>query len=307
MMLHYNTLISDGEDPITGGLHAFSREIEAFECAREQTLSPLQRSQIAAMDAAFDDLFSNDDDAEIADDVLSKSATIQVQEKPALSSHLQSVSDYRVRTCAVAPITLPKSTTTSTYTKPTKRKVKGKVRAAPRTPRKRLSPSWREATPAQKFTKAVRITATSDAYAFSLNLSSDRQRALVQAADPIRLFSGYLNRELKRAGLAGTPYAFTFELSPDGKKLHLHGVVIPGTEPAATLKRALQAAGGKIEGHAGSRQLKLDPITDAAGWAAYCQKQAWLTDKVVDGNRLTFINADLNRMTREYAPQRLAA
>ena len=194
----------------------------------------------------------------------------------------------------------------SPYTKRSKTKEKGKVRATIRPARKRLSPTWKEATPAQKFTKAVRTTATTDAYAFSLNLSSDRQKALVQAADPIRLFSGYLNRELRRAGLAGTPYAFTFELSPDGKKLHLHGVVIPGTEPAAVLKRALQAAGGKIEGHAGSRQLKLDPITDAAGWAAYCQKQAWLTDKVVDGNRLTFINADLNRIAREFVPQRLA-
>ena len=307
MMLIYNTRTADRKDLITDNLDALALEIEAFECAREHALSPLQRSQIEAIDAAFDELFAADDDAEIADHVLSKSATIEVQEKPALSYQLQRVSGDRARTCAVAPITLPQSTLTSTYTKPTKRKGKGKVRAAPRTPRKRLSPSWREATLAQKFNKAVRTTATSDAYAFSLNLSSDRQRALVQAADPIRLFSGYLNRELRQVGLAGTPYAFTFELSPDGKKLHLHGVVIPGTEPAAVLKRALQAAGGKIEGHAGSRQLKLDPITDAAGWAAYCQKQAWLTDKVVDGTRLTFINADLNRMTREYAPQLLAA
>ena len=92
MIAFDTTFSSDGEDPITDSLDALALEIEAYECVRQHALSPLERSQIEAMEAAFDDLFSDDDDDEITEDVLCKSATTHVQEKPTLSLRLQSVS-----------------------------------------------------------------------------------------------------------------------------------------------------------------------------------------------------------------------
>ena len=109
-MQHYNTRSVDRKDTIADSFDAFALEMAELECVeREKALSPLERSQIEAFDAMLDDLFSDDDDAEIADDVICKSATDPVQEKPTLSSPLHNVIDIRATPCSVARLTSPTS------------------------------------------------------------------------------------------------------------------------------------------------------------------------------------------------------
>ncbi|WP_170139721.1 hypothetical protein [Cereibacter changlensis] len=158
-------------------------------------------------------------------------------------------------------------------------------------------PAWRSMTSAQKFRAAVRAAAGHDGLALTLNLSPAREKALVASDDPLRLFSGYLNRELAKVGLSGLPYALAVEVAPGGK-VHLHGAVVAGIAAPDALKRALMRAGGEIAGRAGSRQLKLDAISGADGWADYCLKDQRQTTKTLKGDRLTFVSNDLVRLAK---------
>lgn len=175
------------------------------------------------------------------------------------------------------------------------------TRLKQRTPKTTKPTPWKLATQRQKFAHAATVAERSNGIAFTLNLAPRIQRSVYTADDPVRHFSHYLNRELKKAGLSGTPYAFAFELTElqagGSQKLHVHGMLLADEEQAKPLKAALMAAGGKIKGRAASRQVKLRSLTDAGGWAAYLAKDAELTAALLD--RDTFINVDLLRLTRE--------
>ncbi|MHA6692033.1 hypothetical protein [Devosia sp. A449] len=91
------------------------------------------------------------------------------------------------------------------------------------------------------------------------------------------------------------PYAFQFEISPAGR-LHVHGVVCLNRADKAeldALKVALAAAGGKIKGHAGSRQVKVAELYSADGWTAYFNKALSGTIKTLGIDKVRIVSAPL--------------
>jgi hypothetical protein len=116
----------------------------------------------------------------------------------------------------------------------------------------------------------------------------------------LRAFTDTLNRELKKRGLSGLPYALTLEESSSGK-LHVHGLTMPHNGTTDALRDALRAAGGLIGGRAGSRQLTIRKLSGAAGWAFYCRKDLEETDRVLAGEARLFLNRAMTQAAREFA------
>lgn len=157
---------------------------------------------------------------------------------------------------------------------------------------------WERATSSEKFAHAINTAQAKAGLAINLNLSADRENALLTADDPARVLSDRINRALKDAGCGKLPYGFQLEVSPEGR-LHLHGIIVAGNADLGAIKRALLKAGGKLAGRAASRQVKLTPITDATGWAGYVTKSKNRTARALDCEKLTFLSADLRSLTRE--------
>src|SRR5690606_19821010 len=127
----------------------------------------------------------------------------------------------------------------------------------------------------EKLERSFLAAHQSGGIAFTLKFSAKRRTTLSKHGDPVRLMSGYINREFRAAGLA-VPYAFTFEVSGSGA-LHLHGVVIPDSldlDHLNAIDRALARAGGKLKGKSITRntQSYLALLYDGVGWFKYLQK-----------------------------------
>lgn len=159
---------------------------------------------------------------------------------------------------------------------------------------------WQHATPDEKFRYAGHATQRLNGLAFSLNLSGKVQQSLKSAANPIRSFTDTLNRELKRHGLSGMPYALTLEYSA-ADKLHVHGFLIPPDCSLSTLKGVLRAAGGKIAGRAGSTQADVREMYDGAGWAFYTKKAKDQTNDKLSGDARLFLNRAMTAAAREFS------
>ncbi|WP_298494823.1 hypothetical protein [uncultured Maritimibacter sp.] len=159
---------------------------------------------------------------------------------------------------------------------------------------------WKRATADDKFRYAGHAAEASNGNAFTLNLSGPVQRHLKTHANPLRAFTDTLNRELKKRGLSGLPYALTLEESSSGK-LHVHGLTMPHNGTTDALRDALRAAGGLIGGRAGSRQLTIRKLSGAAGWAFYCRKDLEETDRVLAGEARLFLNRAMTQAAREFA------
>lgn len=159
---------------------------------------------------------------------------------------------------------------------------------------------WQRATPDEKFRYAGHATQRLNGLAFSLNLSGKVQQSLKSAANPIRSFTDTLNRELKRHGLSGMPYALTLEYSA-ADKLHVHGFLIPPECSVSTLKGVLRAAGGKIAGRAGSTQADVREMYDGAGWAFYTKKAKGQTNDKLSGDARLFLNRGMTAAAREFS------
>ncbi|MDW4548845.1 hypothetical protein R5H32_05710 [Defluviimonas sp. D31] len=159
-------------------------------------------------------------------------------------------------------------------------------------------------TEAQRFRQAVRTAGAMDGLALSLNLSIGREGALFDNDEPLRRITHYINRELKKDGLSGLPYALKVEICRTSRKLHLHGVIIPGDESLDAIKGALRRAAGEWQGRAKARQIDLKPISDADGWADYLMKAERDTDEAIRGDRLTFNNTAIKRIAKEFSSDR---
>lgn len=159
---------------------------------------------------------------------------------------------------------------------------------------------WQRATPDEKFRYAGHATQRLNGLAFSLNLSGKVQQSLKSAANPIRSFTDTLNRELKRHGLSGMPYALTLEYSA-ADKLHVHGFLIPPDCSVSTLKGVLRAAGGKIAGRAGSTQADVREMYDGAGWVFYSKKAKDQTTDKLSGDARLFLNRGMTAAAREFS------
>jgi hypothetical protein len=145
--------------------------------------------------------------------------------------------------------------------------------------------------------------------AFSLNLSVARERALLKAAadsnDPVRLFSTYLNRELRK-DLGDVPaHGFVFEFSWDGR-LHVHGVLVSKEGSRQdSIKKAMMRAGGRISGRAASRQVKLEVLYDGIGWQSYILKDYRSTISQLGTDKIMFISHALGRLARDFHGRKL--
>ncbi|WP_339109166.1 hypothetical protein [Thioclava sp. GXIMD4216] len=114
-----------------------------------------------------------------------------------------------------------------------------------------------------------------------------------------------LRRCLNAHGLGDLPYAVVLEVS-DTERLHLHGVIDTSDLDAASraaLGDALISAGSEAVGAiGGKRQLDLQDISSADGWADYCLKTASKTARLleVDKDDLIMINNPMKRVARRF-------
>ncbi|AUQ62843.1 hypothetical protein PhaeoP57_01817 [Phaeobacter inhibens] len=159
--------------------------------------------------------------------------------------------------------------------------------------------AWKTASQDEKFRFAGHATERADGLAFSLNLSGRTQNKLRGHRDPLRAFTDTLNRELKKQGLSGMPYALALENSSKDK-LHVHGFLIPPAE-SDCVRRALRTAGGAITGKAFGRQLDLEKLSGGGGWAFYCRKDQSRTDEALAGDARLFLNRAMTQAAREFS------
>ena len=157
-----------------------------------------------------------------------------------------------------------------------------------------LPSRWRLLTKQQQHIVAARLP---DAHAFTLNLSPEIEATARAHGDPIAYIAKRVNCYLATSELAGVPYSMVIESSPAGR-LHVHGVILMTDTDPAGLKSALSRAGGKISGHAGSRQVKLVPIDNPEGWASYTAKDRRDTAKVLPGKRLVSLSRTMTQLAR---------
>lgn len=136
--------------------------------------------------------------------------------------------------------------------------------------------------------------------AFTLNLSTKREKMLMCRADPADDLRRYISREMRKSFGRVLPYSFAFEISPTGK-LHVHGAVIPRDGTTAhreALKEVFARAGGKITGRGAARQIVLESLTDGIGWAVYSQKAFDDACRYLGTYKVTFIAEEVLRMTK---------
>ncbi|QEU08699.1 hypothetical protein [Paracoccus yeei] len=173
------------------------------------------------------------------------------------------------------------------------------------TPSKRKPTRWNDLHEAARFRVASEYTERAEGLAVSLNLSIGRESSYLsedRQTKITRLFQNRLNGELKAAGLSGLPYAFTFELSQDGR-LHLHGVLDAHGHDRDAIANALRKAAGEIQGRAKARQVKLDLVHDGAGWASYTNKERKRTSQRLDLERLTIMSQSMSRLAKQYSDE----
>lgn len=165
-----------------------------------------------------------------------------------------------------------------------------------------LSRPWRELWPHEKLAAAFDAAGKLGGIAFSLNLSSNRETYINSAADPLDSMRRYMGRELRRAFGHPPPFGFAIEIDPRSGKTHLHGIVVPPASAADTigrLREALVRAGGRIKGKAAARQVRLVPVTDGLGWAAYTQKGYDAACSLLGIKKPVFISTQLARIANK--------
>lgn len=136
----------------------------------------------------------------------------------------------------------------------------------------RLPTQWRDLSLHQRYRRATEAAQRAGGLALTLNLHPDIEAHARASTDPMRYLTLRIDRALKKHGMSDLPRAFILETSPAGR-LHLHGVIIPGEHTLDTVKLALREGAGKITRQgAAPRQLDLQEVTGAAGWASYTLK-----------------------------------
>jgi hypothetical protein len=157
---------------------------------------------------------------------------------------------------------------------------------------------WRDLWRYEKTIIAYEAAGRNGGLAFTLNLSARREKMLMRRADPADDLRRYIAREMRAVLGRVLPYSFAFEIAPGGK-LHIHGVIIPGTAHEDTIKKALARAGGKIKGRGAARQVVLKALTDGIGWAVYSQKAYDDAARYLGTNKITFASNDLAKLARD--------
>jgi hypothetical protein len=177
------------------------------------------------------------------------------------------------------------------------------------TTKPRMMQEWSRAEPFQKLAEAYTGIERMGGQRFTLRLAKEVHDLIVASEDPARTMSRRINGEFKKRGVSVPYYASCLEVTADDRnELHVHGAIHIGGLPLPLVKDALRAAGGRIEGRAGSRQVKLDPFDDErggpSGWANYTKKSLARTRRVIQHQRVTYIPQKLGRLCKPVWEQR---
>lgn len=159
---------------------------------------------------------------------------------------------------------------------------------------------WKVASAEERFHYAGHATEQAKGQTFSLNLSDAVQKKLRRHSNPLRAFTDRVNRELKKQGLSGMPYALALEDSTN-EKLHVHGFFVPPEQTLDAVRRAMRAAGGVIPGKASGTQFRPRRMTGGGGWAFYCRKDQERTQRVLRGDARLFLNRAMTQLSREFS------
>ncbi|WP_172122496.1 hypothetical protein [Devosia sp. 919] len=164
-------------------------------------------------------------------------------------------------------------------------------------------PAWERADHFDRLAEAYEVIGSKGGRVFTLRLDKDALVAVTGSKDPVRVMSRRIQRAFKRAKLAVPYFAFSLEVTPDDRdELHLHGAIVLGTISPSVVKNVLRSAAGYIPGRAGSRQVQLKNFDleagGPAGWANYVKKGATRTSRVIEQERLTYIDQSLRQLAK---------
>lgn len=178
-----------------------------------------------------------------------------------------------------------------------------------RTPKPKVLPEWSRAEPFQKLAEAYTSIERMGGQVFTLRLNKKDHDQIVASKDPARAMSRRINSAFRKRGLRVPFYSFCLEVTADDRNdLHVHGAIVIGRLRLDQVKDALRDAGGRIGGHAGSRQVKVDPFEDErggpTGWANYTKKSLARTRRVIQHNRVIYIPQQLSRVCKPVWDQR---
>lgn len=241
-----------------------------------------------------------------------KTSTNSSAENPAIAQGTPTSPAHGAGVCPVASLTPPYTPTKPTPIIPLWKRLRtsqpsplSHLLGTPASPFKLptviSSTTWSRSTPADKFAQAIRSSQTRNGAAITLNLSQAREEALRASRDPAGLLATYINRAMKVELGKVLPFAVQLEISPAGR-LHAHGVVCLDQATMVeldALKRALATAGGKIKGHAGSRQVKVAELYDADGWTAYFSKTRSGTVTALGTDKVGMVSSSLRALAEQ--------
>lgn len=165
-------------------------------------------------------------------------------------------------------------------------------------------PAWSRAESLDKLAEAYTVIESLGGRIFTLRLGNDfRQRAQL-SADPCRFISRKIRYAFASKGIKVPMHAFFLEVTKDDRReLHLHGAILLDNVPLKTVKELLRSAGGRIDGPAGARQVKIQPFEadrgGPVGWARYPSKTLALTRRTMKHERVIFIEAQLRKQCAE--------
>ncbi|WP_417271117.1 hypothetical protein [Celeribacter sp.] len=167
---------------------------------------------------------------------------------------------------------------------------------------------WKKLTSQQKLHEAVNCAHQKNGWTVNLNFSKETEAMLKASSDPMRTFSKRFNKQLHEKGLENIPILLALEATRPGKRLHAHGIIICNENELQKISNVLRQAGGFIQNKYKARQLKMDRIYDAFGWAEYISKSFYSTRKLLgltSKRKLWWMSRPLTQLAREAHTERL--
>ncbi|MEQ8600153.1 MAG: hypothetical protein RLP98_09520 [Devosia sp.] len=164
-------------------------------------------------------------------------------------------------------------------------------------------PSWKAAGQFDRLGAAYEVMQARGAKTFTLRLGPDALERVTVSADPARVMSRRIARAFERAGVQVPFLAFSLEVTPNERnQLHLHGAIDLSGISEDLAKDILRDAADRIEGRAGSRQIKIKPFDmnkgGPMGWANYTRRGYARTRRVLGQERVTYMPDLLRRLAR---------
>lgn len=167
---------------------------------------------------------------------------------------------------------------------------------------------WQDMPLAERNCEIVRCAHRHDGHAVTLNFTLAYAQALFGHERPMRKISQAFSAEMAKRDLRGLRIFLMLEATKETLRPHLHGVVISGDTPMATIQALFRNAVGLIEGRSGSRQFRSKPLYEPDGWNRYIHKDSRPTRKLLlfaQDTRLCWVSHKMTALARnEYEARR---